>query len=209
MSAGLARYLKDFSAPPPAVPEVFELPSASEIAFDFPPEPQIDVDALRREAYKEGRAEMQAEMEAAHRQQIEALLASHAQAEAEMSAAFEQKMTEELADALPRVAADVQELLATHVMNTLRPILDAAITDRAVESLAQTVRSVFAGEGGIELVLKGPGALAEKLRERLVGLDLDFKHIEAAGPDLSVEHDDTVLMTRLSAWRESIEELLK
>lgn len=209
MSAGLARYLKDFSAPPPAAPEVFELPSASEISFDFPPEPQIDIDALRREAHEEGRAEMQAEMEAAHRQQMEALIASHAQAEAEISAALEQKMAEQLADALPRVAADVQELLATHVMNTLRPILDAAMTDRAVDSLAQTVRTVFAGEGGIELLLKGPGSLAEKLRERLVGLDLDFKHVEAPGPDLSVEHDDTVLMTRLSAWRESVEELLK
>ncbi len=209
MSAGLARYLKDFSAPPPAAPEVFELPSESEIAFDFAPEPQIDIEALRREAHEEGRAEMQAEMESAHQQQIEALIASHTQAEADMSAAFEQKMAEQLADALPRIAADVQELLATHVMNTLRPILDAAITERAIESLSQTVRTVFAGEGGLELVLKGPGALAEKLRERLVGLDLDFKHVETPGLDLSVEHDDTVLMTRLSAWRESVEELMK
>lgn len=209
MSAGLARYLKDFSAPPPSAPDVYELPEPTEISFDFPPEPQIDLDALRREAHEEGRAEMQAEMQAMHQQQIDALLAEQRQAEAEMAAAFEQKMAEQLADTLPRMAADVRELLSAHVMNALRPILDAAITDRAVESLAQTVRSVFAGEGGLELVLKGPGSLAEKLRERLVGLDLDFKHVEAPGFDLSVEHGDTVLMTRLSAWRESVEELMK
>lgn len=209
MSAGLARYLKDFSAPPPTAPDVFELPQQAEIAFDFEPEPQIDLDALRREAHEEGRAEMQAEMEAAHQQQLEALMASQRQVEADLAAAYEQKLAEQLAEALPRIATDVRELLSDHVVNALRPILDAAITDRAVESLAQTVRSVFAGEGGLELVLKGPGPLAEKLRERLVGLDLDFKHVEAPGVDLSVEHGDTVLMTRLSAWRESVEELLK
>lgn len=209
MSAGLARYLKDFSAPPPSAPDIFELPPPTEIAFDFPSEPQIDLDALRREAHEEGRAEMQAELHAAHQLEIDALIASQRQVEEDMAAAFEQKMAEQLADALPRIATDLRDLLSDHVMNALRPILDAAITDRAVESLAQTVRSVFAGEGGIELVLKGPGSLAEKLRERLVGLDLDFKHIEAPGIDLSVEHGDTVLMTRLSAWRESVEELLK
>jgi hypothetical protein len=209
MSAGLARYLKDFSAPPPSVPDVFELPQPTEIAFDFTPEPQVDLDALRREAHEEGRAEMQAELQALQQQEIEALIASQRQAEADLAAAYEQKMAEQLADALPRIATDVRELLSHHVMNALRPILDAAITDRAVESLSQTVRSVFAGEGGIELVLKGPGSLAEKLRERLVGLDLDFRHVEAPGVDLSVEHGDTVLMTRLSQWRESVEELLK
>jgi len=209
MSAGLARYLKDFSAPPPSAPEVFDLPQASEIAFDFPSEPQIDLDALRREAHEEGRAEMQAELQAVHQQEIDALIASQRQAEADMIAAFEQKMAEQLADTLPRIATDIRELLSDHVINALRPILDAAVTDRAVESLAQTVRSIFAGEGGIELVLKGPGSLAENLRGRLAGLDLDFKHVEAPGFDLSVEHGDTVLMTRLSAWRESVEELLK
>lgn len=209
MSAGLARYLKDFSAPPPSAPDVFELPAPDEIAYDFPPEPQIDIDALRREAHEEGRAEMQAELQAMHQQQMDALIDAQRQAEADMTAAFEQKMAEQLADTLPRMAEDIQERLSAHVMSALRPILDAAITDRAVDSLAQTVRSVFAGEGGIELVLKGPGSLAEKLRERLAGLDLDFKHVEAPDFDLSVEHGDTVLMTRLSAWRESVEELLK
>lgn len=209
MSAGLARYLKDFSAPPPSAPDVFEMPPPSDIAFDFPSEPQVDLDALRREAHEEGRAEMQAEMQAIHQQEIDALIASHMQAEAEMAAAIEQKMAAQLAEALPRIATDVRELLSLHVMNAMRPILDAAITERAVESLAQTVRAVFAGEGGVELVLKGPGILAEKLRARLAGLDLDFKHVEAPGIDLSVEHGDTVLMTRLSQWRESVEELLK
>ncbi|HWU61408.1 MAG TPA: hypothetical protein VN112_05225 [Ensifer sp.] len=209
MSAGLARYLKDFSAPPPSVPEVFDLPEPAEMAFDFVPEPEIDLDALRREAHEEGRAEMHQELQALHQQEIDALVASHRQAEADAAAAAEQKMAEQLGDALPRMVADVTELLGGYVMNALRPILDAAVTDRAVESLAQTVRSVFAGEGAIELVLKGPGSLAEKLRERLTGLDLDFKHVEAATIDLSVEHGDTVLMTRLSQWRESVEELLK
>ncbi|SOC83490.1 hypothetical protein SAMN05421890_1940 [Ensifer adhaerens] len=209
MSAGLARYLKDFSAPPPAAPEVFDLPAPTEIAFDFAPEPQVDLDELRREAHEEGRAEMQAQMQEAHRHEIEALMAAHRQAEAEMAAVFDQRMAEQLADALPRMATDIQNLLSGHVMNALKPLLDAIMTDRAVDSLAQTIRSVFAGEGGIELVLKGPAALAEKLRERLQGQDLEFKHVEAPGFDLSVEHGDTVLMTRLSAWRESVEELMK
>ncbi|MCD2179028.1 hypothetical protein [Rhizobium sp. C1] len=209
MSAGLARYLKDFSAPPPSAPEVFELPSPAEISFDFTPEPQVDLDELRREAHAEGRAEMQAEMEETHRREIEALIAQHRQNEAEMAAALEQSVADQLSVALPRMAAQVQEFLSGHVLNALRPILDEAIAERAVESLAQTVRTVFAGEGGIELVIKGPEALAERLRERLAGEDLDFRHVEAPGIDLSVEQGDTVLMTRLSAWRESVEELVK
>lgn len=214
MNAGLARYLKDFSAPPAsAAPDfasdVFELPSATEAAFDFPAEPQIDLEELRREAREEGRAEMRAEMQEAHQREIDAMMAAQREAEAGMVAEMERRMAEHLSDALPRIAADIQETLSVHVMGALRPLLDQAMTERAVESLAQTVRSVFAGEGGIELVLKGPASLADRLRERLAGQDLEFRHVEAADVDLTVEHGDTVLMTRLSAWRESVEELLK
>ena len=209
MSASLARYLKDFSAPPPSTPEVFELPQADEIGFDFTPEPQVDLDELRREAREEGRLEMQAELEEVHRQQMEAMVAAQRQAETDMKAAFELKMAQELSDALPRMVRDIQEVLSGHVIAALQPILEQSIADRAVESLAQTVRSVFAGDGGIELVIKGPGALAEKLRERLRGEEIEFRHVEAPGIDLAVEHGDTVLVTRLAAWRESVEELMR
>src|SRR5262245_27273121 len=56
MSPTLSRYLKDFSAqvppPPSAIPDISfeEMPAFPEV----PPEPPVDVEAERREAYAQG-----------------------------------------------------------------------------------------------------------------------------------------------------------
>jgi capsid protein len=210
MSASLARFLKDFSAPPPvAASAAFELPSPGSMDFAFPAEPEVDLDELRREAHEEGRVQMRAELEEEHARELEGLAESHRQSLAAMTKAFESQMADTITAAVSGIAGELQQLLSAHVMDALLPLLDEQMAARAVESLAGAVRGVFADAGGIELVLRGPATMAERLGQQLSDLDIALKHIEAPGPDISVEHDDTILRTRLSAWRESVEELLK
>lgn len=210
MSASLARFLKDFSAPlPVAAPVSFDLPSSSQIDFAFPAEPEVDVDEIRREAHEEGRAEMRAELQDEHGRELEALAETHRQEIAALNEGFQQKMAEAIATSMSGMRGEFEQTLSAHVMKALLPILDERMAARAVESLAGTIRGVFADAGAIELVLRGPSALAAKLEAQLSELDIAFRHVDGPGPDISVEHDDTVLKTRLSAWRESVEELVK
>lgn len=210
MSASLARFLKDFSAPPPMVASsAFELPASPAMGFDFTPEPEIDLDEIRREAREEGRAEMRAELLEDLARERDALAETHQQAMAAQADGFERQMADHVASALSGIAGEVQQVLSAHVMAALLPVLDAQMAARAVDSLAATIRGLFADAGGIEVVLRGPATLAEKLGSQLCDMEIAFKHVDAPGPDICVEHDDTVLKTRLSAWRESVEELLK
>lgn len=209
MSASLARHLKDFSAPPPSIADPFEMPAAVDFASDLVQEPQIDLEEVRAEAREEGRTMMRLEMEAEHAQALAALQAENREAQAAQARAVEAEMAARIAEGFASMAADLQETLSKNVLNALMPLLDKQMAERAIESLAATVRSAFAEEGGPELVLRGPAHLADQLADRLTAADYRLRHIEAPGVDLTVEYEETVLVTRLSAWRDSVEELLR
>lgn len=209
MSASLARHLKDFSAPPPSIPEPFGIHAAMDFAADILPEPQVDLEEVRMEARAEGRAMMRAELEAEHAQALAALEDAHREAQAAQVQAVEAELAARIAQGLARIAAELQETLSKNVLDALMPLLDSQMAERAVESLAATIRASFAEEGGPELVVRGPGRLADKLADRLAAADYRLRHIEAPGLDLTVEYEETVLVTRLAAWRDSVEELLR
>lgn len=209
MSASLARYLKDFSAPPPSVtPDPFEFSGAQAPQFDFEPEPAVDVEALRSEAREEGRAEAVAELTAQHQHALAALAAAHEEAQANLAQTLQRQLAETFAQSVAAAAEEIRQTLADQVLDALKPVLDQRMAERAVDSLSTTLRSTFEPDGGIELVVRGPAALADMLLERLGGDGYALKHVEGPGPDLSVEYDETVLKTRLAAWRDSVEELM-
>jgi hypothetical protein len=211
MSAGLARYLKDFSAPPPVVqPEVsFGLDAMSNFEFDAPVVPEIDLEQERSAAFEEGRAAMRAQLEAVHAEEIAALQDARREGEARMTQMFETEIAVRIANGLAEVESSLTNALSAQVFNALLPLIDEQMAARAIEALVKTVHSIFQDEDGIELVLRGPQSLAGPVSDKLAEGGYKLRHIETDEMDLTVEHGDTVLMTRLSAWSESVGEILK
>ena len=212
MSASLARFLKDFSAPEPAptpAHDPFDLSAMNEVAFEFPQEPAIDLEEERRVAFEEGRAAMRAELEAEHAAELAAMADARTAAEAAMVKHFESEVMKRISSSLSVITGNLERSVSASVFNTLLPILDKEIAGRAVEALAKSVRSAFEEPGGVELVLRGPQALARPLGELLTESGFRVRHIEADGPDIGVEFEDSVFVTRLAAWRDNLEELIR
>lgn len=212
MSASLARFLKDFSAPPPApepAPDLFDLPAMDMAAFELPQEPAIDLEEERRIAFEEGRAAMRAEMEAEHAAELAALEETRKSAEAAMVKQFETEVIRRIATGLSAMTINLDRTVSAAVFNVLLPVVEEQIAARAVEALGRTIKSAFEEPDGVEFVIRGPQSLVKPLGEELARSGFRFRHIEAAGPDVSVEFEDSVFVTRLSAWRDNLEELIK
>ena len=84
MTASISRYLKDFSAPkvelsllpPRYFPDLDDdFPANGTFAMKPPVQPQIDIDAERREAFAQGRREAEGEQQALREAEIAALSA--------------------------------------------------------------------------------------------------------------------------------------
>lgn len=212
MSASLTRFLKDFSAPPPA-PVVeesfFDFPATDDVQFEMPTMPEVDLEEVRRLAFEEGRAAMRAELDVQHAGEVAALRKAQADALSGAREAFEAELVGRLAGQMKDIEGRVEELLSASLLDVLIPIINDEMAKRAIESLAEIVRTVFQDEEGLELILRGPQTLADPLAELIASSDFRLRHIESDDIDLTVEHGDVVLMTRLSAWAESVGELLK
>jgi hypothetical protein len=212
MSASLTRFLKDFSAPPPAAiveESFFDFPAADDVQFEMPAAPEIDLEEVRRIAFEEGRAAMRAELEVLHAGEVAALRKAHADALSGAKETFETEVVTRLEGQLRDIEGRVEALLSAGLLDVLIPIINDEMAKRAIESLAEIVRAVFQDEEGLELILRGPQTLADPLAELVASCDFRLRHIESDEIDLTVEHGDVVLMTRLSAWAESVGELLK
>ena len=66
---------------------------------------------------------------------------------------------------------------------------------------------VGAGEGA-KITVKGPLAQFEALKRRLNDETLVFRHQETADIDLSVEFGDSILVTRMAAWADTVRKVL-
>lgn len=216
MSMPLARYLKDFSAPP-ASPQPAESPFGVEglddFDLDFPalPEPQpepVDLEAERREAYAQGH-------EAGERETIErleaerqALEASHAEALAEIETRLRDEFAAALTTQLPDVIKRLSLSVSEQVAHALAPLIEEHIVEKAVAELADQLESaILAGEAGT-IQIRGPRELFEKLEATMPDHGEMLRHIEGADLDLTAEFGDTALVTRISAFSASLKKVL-
>ncbi|TPP09848.1 GTPase [Rhizobium glycinendophyticum] len=216
MSMPLARYLKDFSAPP-APPQPIESPfgMAGEDDFDmeFPalpePEPEpIDLEAERREAFAEGHAA--GEREAVERLEAErqVLETAHAEAMAELEQRLRDEFASALTTKLPEVAKRLSLAVSEQVAHALAPLIEEHIVEKAVAELAdQLEAAVLAGEGGT-IQIRGPRDLFEKLQSHMPDHGEMLRHVEGVDLDLTAEFGETALVTRISAFSASLKKVL-
>ena len=216
MSAMLSRYLKDFSAPKvelSLMPQKYFPDLDSDYADGDrlgarPAMPEIDIDAERRRAFAEGRAEATAELVFEHERQIADLQAAHAAELAALTQRLEAETANRLAERFADMADSLVAALGDQTARVLAPVMEDALLQRAVADMAQMIKQGLVAGEGCTIVVKGPTQLFEALKRQL-GEDMPlFRHIETDDIDLAVEMDGTILVTRMAAWADTVRKVL-
>ncbi|WP_337183278.1 hypothetical protein [Shinella sp.] len=211
MSTHLARYLKDFGAPPRIQTPVFQPPRFAQDGavpaepFALPP---IDVEAERAEAYAEGRAEAGAELAALHAAEIAALKDAHRVELEALAMRYEQDYAAALAERFSTLAETVSDRVAAQTAQVLAPVMSQVLTKGAVADLARMIAEGLQDGEGITITVKGPSNLFEQLKSHFEEPAPVFRHVEMQDVDLTVEFGDTVLVTRMAAWADTVRKVL-
>jgi hypothetical protein len=216
MSAQLARYLKDFGAPQRPQTPVFQPPSfgAEEGGIAAEPFalplalPAIDVEAERSEAFADGRAAAETELAAKHDAEIAALNEAHRAELDALKGRYEHDYAAALAERFSTLTGEVADLVAAQTAQVLAPVMNQILTKGAVADLARMIAEGLQGDEGLAITVKGPADLFEQLKSHFDHEAPVFRHVEMQDVDLTVEFGDTVLVTRLAAWADTVRKVL-
>lgn len=215
MSASLSRYLKDFSAPkieltrmpPKYFPDLDAGFPDGETAAR-PAMPEIDIDAERRAAFEEGRAEATGELAAEHQREIAELKARHAEEMQALTRRLEEDAARKVAVQFAEMTERLALALGDQTARVLAPVMEEALLSRAIENLADIIRQGTAAGEDIAISVKGPLALFEALKGHLPDDTMVFRHVESADVDVTVEFGDAILVTRMAAWSDTVRKVL-
>ena len=217
MSASISRYLKDFSAPkvdlslipPRYFPDLDDdFPANGAFAMKPQVQPQIDIDAERRDAFVQGRREAEAEQFALQAAEIAALNEHHAAELEAMRVRCENEIAAMIFDRFSDMGSQLATMLSDQTARVLAPVMDEVLLQKSVGDLARMItHSIGAGEGA-KITVKGPLALFEALKRHLDDETLIFRHQESGDVDLSVEFGDSILVTRMAAWADTVGKVL-
>jgi hypothetical protein len=196
----LAQFLIDFSKPPVAAAA-----GGSLATFGLSPE---DVESLieeaRAAALEEGREAGRIEAQAAAAQ---ALGAYAAEAEDALARARDAWVAEQAETLGARIAAGLEEMehrICALIAQCLRGVVLDAVAAPAIAALAQTLREHLNDESHVVLRVCGPHDLTEALRSTLAPTIASMDFVESNQPDIVVTLGDTLLETRLAAWRTAL-----
>ena len=209
MSAMIARYLKDFSAPKlPAVTEAMD-----DAMFDFPSfaevEPTVDAEAVREAAHAEGREEALREAQAAHAEDLAQEQARHAAELQALKAHFEGEMVALMAARLAEMAQNVAQEVAAATAKAIAPLMGEAVARRAIVDLAAMLRATIEEGGVARAKVKGPEEACLQLAAALGEDKAKLVEFETGEDmDLTVEAGSSVLVTRLSAFASELERVM-
>lgn len=220
MTASISRYLKDFSAPkldmamvpPKYFADLDDIGPATGIvaiaAPVAPPVPQVDIEAERRAAFEQGRSEAERELGAAHTAALVALEERHAQDMEALQMRCENEIAAMIFDRFSDMGSQLADLFGDQVARALAPVIEASLVEKAVADLARLVRQTIAHGEACKITVKGTTEMFEALKTRLDDETLTFRHIETADIDVSVEFGDSILVTRMAAWADTVRKVL-
>ncbi len=213
MSALLSR-LKDFGEPAVVAPSVVETPFSDDLGGfggfdDIAPEPVVDIEAERRDANAMGEAKATAELTEKFEAEAQTVALVHQREIEELRNKYETEIAELVSSRIKAISTEVADLVSATVARTLAPVLTEALAEKAAVELAAQLRdAVLEGETGT-ITVKGPETLFNILKNEL-GEKADLlRHHENDDIDLIAEFDDSVLVTRMSAWAASVKKVLE
>ncbi|QRM54242.1 hypothetical protein [Sinorhizobium sp. BG8] len=221
MNTQIARYLKDFGAAERRAPNLFRSPSfgaddtsvAVRETMSLPaPEPRIDVAAERAEAHADGKAagrtEAEAELSAAHAAELAALKEEHKAEIETMRRRYEKEYAAALAERFTTMTAKLSDLVSTQAAHVLAPVMDEVLEKKAIADMAKMIAEGLQAGEGLTVTVKGPARLFGALISHF-GSDVPaFRHVEAEDLDLTVEFGETILVTRMAAWADTVRKVL-
>jgi hypothetical protein len=211
MNAMLTKYLKDFSAPQPVTPvgaDMFNsLPGGPLPDLHFEPEPQVDIEAERREAHDEGYRQATEELAAKHAEEIEMLKGAHAFQLQGLADAHESETIWMIHTRFHEMTQAISQTIAEQTLQMLLPVFDATVCSRAISHLSDLVRQALTEADVATVIVRGPERLYLRLQPLLELDGTQARFIENTSADISVEINDTVLVTRLASWAQAITEV--
>jgi hypothetical protein len=210
MSPALSRYLKDFGAEKPS-PSAFDPDLSFESSPGFPDlreEPVVDIDAERREAYAEGYGAATRELSARHETERDQRAADHAVELDALRNKYETDVAARIGSSLKHIAAALGEAVGVETSIALAPVMTEVLTEKAVADLGDLVSAAILDGAAGTITVEGPRHLFESLASHLGEDGNMLRHVEADDVDLSVTIGDSVLVTRMSAWADSLRKIL-
>lgn len=209
MSASIARYLKDFGAPPPQM-VVEDLDAFAPDMSDFaaPAEEPVDIEAERAEAFARGRDEATAEIQARWDAERAGMIDAHKAEMAALQARFESEFAQMAAARLQEFSTSTARIIADRTAAALAPLAEETIVAKAIADLANLVRTAVL-QGEVQAItVRGPFAMFDKFRDALGSEAAVIRHVEAVDIDLVVELGDASLVTRISEWAAGLRKVL-
>jgi hypothetical protein len=213
MNAMLTKYLKDFSAPQPVSPVgndiLHSLAGAPLADMHFPaePEPQVDIEAERSEAHDEGYREAAAFYANQHAEEIETLKQAHDFQLQGLADAHESETIWMIHTRFHEMTQALSQSIAEQTLQVLLPVFEEEVCRRAIAQLADLVREALSESSVSTIVMRGPERLYLRLKPLLEMDGMQIRFIESTSIDISVEVNDTVLVTRLANWAQALSEV--
>ena len=215
MNAPLARYLTRFSEVEPVAAlsfdRAFSEPAFSEPAFDGPLASDPEEDLAERLAA--AREEALAEAGADAASQVLALTASHQVA---LTDALVEARARWVADEGATHAAligqaftDLREDLSRRIAGALKPLLTAALVERAQAAVSEAIDHIVADPDHPVVTVRGPSDLLDGIKAaRAEAQALErITYLTAAGVEIIVDAAGTHVETKLAAALAAIEEI--
>ncbi|MCF3639565.1 hypothetical protein LXM94_06240 [Rhizobium sp. TRM95111] len=215
MNVQLARYLKDFTPPKPRPSPLFQtaglhgdLRMGADKAIPMQsPEPAVDIEAERAEAYEAGHQAATDTLAEQHRREIAELSARHRAELDTLREQFERDYAARLAERFSGMVEKVGDLVAEQVAHVIAPVMEEVLAREAVANLAQMIRNGLQAGEGVTVTVRGSDALFEMLRAHFDDVAA-FRHQPADDTDLTVEFGETILVTRMAAWADTVRKVL-
>jgi hypothetical protein len=107
------------------------------------------------------------------------------------------------------IAAMIGQAISTETANLLAPVMTESLTAGAVADLAELVKAAILDGAVGPITVSGPRDLFDSLAAHLAEHDELLQHIEAQDVDLTVTIEESVLVTRMSAWADSLRKVLE
>jgi hypothetical protein len=210
MSIMLSRYLKDFGDPSPSAPiiDIDDFATEAVAAFaELPKEPEIDVEAERREAYSEGFAAATVELTEKYEHEAQAAAEAHMREIEELKLRYEIEAAAVIASRIRDMAEEIATVVSEATATAIAPVMTEELSVKAVENLAVLLREAILDGAVAPIVVRGPVKLFDILKDKLAEHTALLRHLEADDIDLAVEIGETVLVTRISAWAASVKKV--
>lgn len=215
MNAMLTKYLKDFSVPEStALVETNILSSLAgspleDMSFFSEPEPQIDLEAERSQAFGEGYDKARLELEENFAGHLAEIASDHDQQVRAMEERHDTEVMRVIHARFFDMTVAISQSVADQTLQALLPIIDADVARRSVTALADAVRKAMTEEKAADVLVRGPMRLYEMLKPKFDERGIACRHVEAETIDILVEINETVLTTRLGVWAQSLAEVME